>query len=261
MPEITQHTPNTFCWPELMTTDSAAAKRFYEKLLGWKYTEDEVGEGQVYIMAHVHEKNVGAMYQINAEQRKQGIPPNWLQYISVAKLEDTVDKAKARGARVMMGPMDVLDIGRMAVITDPQGATLALWQPIKHIGVQLSGDVGTPCWNELYTRDLDGSGAFYTNVFGWSSETSNMGGTDYTMFSIEGRPVAGMLEIKPEWGEIPPMWMVYFNVTNCDAAAKTVTSNGGQIFAPPADIPGMGRFAVISDPQGASLGIFQTAGN
>jgi predicted enzyme related to lactoylglutathione lyase len=86
-----------------------------------------------------------------------------------------------------------------------------------------------------------------------------MGGTHYTTFSIAGRPVAGMLEIKAEWGDIPPMWMVYFTVADCDAAAKIVTSSGGQVFAPPADIPGIGRFAVVADPQGASLGILGPA--
>ncbi|MDH3196800.1 MAG: VOC family protein [Candidatus Krumholzibacteria bacterium] len=260
MPEITQHTPNTFCWPELLTSDADSARRFYQALLGWDFVENPVGEGQVYVMAQLREKNVGAMYQQNAEQRKQGIPSHWLQYVSVANVAETVAKAKARGARVVVEPMDVFDAGRMAVLADPQGATFALWQPIKHIGVQLAGEPGTSCWNEFYTRDRDGSGAFYTNVFGWASEQANIGGTDYTTFTVQGRPAASMLEIKPEWGELPPMWMVYFTVASCDAAVKTVQSSGGQVFAPSTDLPGIGRFAVVADPQGASFGILAPAG-
>jgi len=259
MPEITEHAPNTFCWPELLTTDIAAARRFYHALLGWDFVENPVGEGRVYVMAQVRGKNAGAMYQLGDEQRKQGIPPHWLQYVSVASVEETAARAKARGARVIVEPMDVFDVGRMAVLTDPQGATFALWQPIKHIGAQLAGEPGASCWNELYTRDRDGSGAFYTNVFDWASDSANIGDTRYTIFTVEGRPAAGMLEIKPEWGELPTMWMVYFAVADCSAAAKIVSSSGGQVFAPPTDLPGIGRFAVVCDPQGASFGILASA--
>lgn len=259
MPEITEHTPNTFCWPELLTTDTGAARRFYHALLGWDFVDNPVGEGKVYVMAQVREKNTGAMYQLADEQRKQGIPSHWLQYVSVVSVEETVAKAKGRGARVIVEPMDVFDVGRMAVLSDPQGATFALWQPIQHIGAQLMGEPGSFCWNELFTRDPDGSGAFYTNVFDWKSERANFGGTDYTTFMIESRPVAGMLEIQPEWGETPPMWMVYFTVADCDAAVKIVSSSGGQVFVPPKDLPGIGRFAVVADPQGASLGLLAPA--
>lgn len=255
MAERTQYPPNTFCWTELMTSDTDGAKAFYQDIFGWNLIENPIGPGQVYIMAQLKEKNVAAMYKMNEAQRRQHIPPNWLSYISVSDVDGVVAKARELGAAVTVEPMDVFNVGRMAVLTDPQGAVFALWQPKEHIGAERVNEPGTLCWNELYTRDVDGSGSFYTAVFGWDSQTAEMAHGTYTSFMNGERPAGGMLEIQKEWGDVPPHWMVYFAVDDCDATVKKAESLGGKVINPPADVPGVGRFAIATDPQGAAFSV------
>lgn len=256
MGERTEYTPNTFCWPELLTTDGAAAKKFYGEVFGWELTDNPVGPDAVYTMATLRGKNVAAMYEMNAEQRKQNIPPHWLSYVSVASVDDTLATAKELGASVIVDAMDVFDIGRMAVLSDPQGAVFALWQPKQHIGAELVNEPGTFCWNELYTNDPDASGLFYTKLFNWSANTAEMApGQTYTSFMNGERPAGGMIPIQKEWGEVPPNWGVYFAVDDCDATCKKIEEAGGKVDNPPMDIPEVGRFAVCADPQGVYFAI------
>lgn len=256
MAERTEYAPNTFCWPELMTSDAGGAKKFYAAVFGWDLADSPVGPDQIYTMATLGGKNVGALYQLNDAQRAQGVPPNWLSYVSVADLDATLARAKQLGAAIVVDAMDVFDIGRMAVVADPQGAAFALWQPKQHIGAQIVNEPGTLCWNELYTPNLDASGAFYTRLFDWTSRTDNMGSdVRYTTFSNGDRPAAGMMEIQKEWGQVPPHWMVYFAVADCDATVAEIETQGGRVMNKPMDIPEVGRFAVVSDPQGAVFAV------
>ncbi|MCH7548101.1 MAG: VOC family protein [Candidatus Krumholzibacteriota bacterium] len=157
----------------------------------------------------------------------------------------------------MLEPMDVSDIGKMAVLFDPQGAVVALWQPLQRFGSELANEPGSFTWNELYTADVDGSGSFYTNVFGWGAQTSDMGTMQYTLFMNGDRPAAGMLEIQKEWGEVPPHWLTYFAVDDTDAAVKTISDLGGTIKMGPQDIPEVGRFATAMDPQGGVFAVIR----
>jgi predicted enzyme related to lactoylglutathione lyase len=258
MAERTEYAPNTFCWPELTTTDGAGAKKFYEEVFGWELTDNPVGPDVVYTMATLRGKNVGAMYEMNEEQRRQHLPPHWLSYVSVESVDDMLAKAKKLGGNVTVEAMDVFDVGRMAAVQDPQGAVFALWQPKAHIGAELVNEPGTFCWNELYTNDVDGSGGFYTKLFNWGSNTAEMGpGQSYTSFMNGERPAGGMIEIQKEWGEVPTNWSVYFAVDDCDKTAGKVVEMGGTIESPPMDIPEVGRFAVCCDPQGAHFAIIK----
>lgn len=257
MSEMKEYKPNTFCWPELMTTDPTAAKKFYTALFGWEYADNDMGEGRVYTMATLRGKNTGAMYKLHQQQLDQGVPANWLAYVSVANVDHTIAAAKENGATPIVEPMDVFDVGRMAMIADNVGATVALWQPNQHIGAELVNEHGALCWNELMTNDVDGSGGFYTKVFNWTSETADMGGTKYTSFMNGDRPAAGMMQIQKEWGDVPPHWLTYFAVDDCDGAVKTAESLGGNVLNPPTDIPEIGRSAVLQDPQGAVFAVIK----
>ena len=152
---------------------------------------------------------------------------------------------------------DVMDVGRMAVIADPQGAHFSLWEPKTHIGSQISDEPGAMCWNELSTSDTDAAGAFYSGLFGWSHESSEMGPMIYTTFKNGDRMAAGMLEINPEWGEVPPHWSIYLTVSDCDASVAKVGELGGKVIEPARDIPEVGRFAMAADPQGAAFALIQ----
>lgn len=257
MPERTKYPNGTFCWPELATTDGEGAKKFYGAVFGWDLHDDPIGPDAIYTTALLSGKNVCAMYEQNAQQKEQGIPSHWLSYVSVDDIDGAVEKATSLGGAAVVGPMDVMEIGRMARLTDPTGAAFAMWQPNKGIGAQIVNEPGTLCWNELMTNDEKTSNKFYKDLFGWSSTTDNVGGEgiQYTSFANGDRPAAGMLEIQPEWGAIPPNWIVYFAVEDCDASAAAIEKNGGRVHSPPTDIPEVGRFAMCQDPQGAAFAI------
>ena len=254
--KISEYTPGTFCWIELVTSDGDGAKKFYTDLFGLGFNDQPVGEDAVYTMLNKEGKNVAALYQMNEEQGSRGIYPHWNSYVSVKSADETTEKVKSLGGTVTMEPFDVFDAGRMAMFQDPTGASFAVWQPNQHIGAQLTNDPGTLCWNELTTNDTQKAGEFYTRLFGWTSNTDS-GSPPYTMFMIGERPAGGMLEIQKEWGEVPPNWVVYFAVEDCDASAEKATSLGAKILSPPTDVPEIGRFAVIQDAQGAAFAIIK----
>jgi len=257
--EIQKYKSGTFCWPELCTSDSEGAKKFYKTIFGWDIEDTPVTETDIYSMAMKQDKSVGALYQMREDQKQQGVPPHWLSYVSVDDLENTVDKAKSLGGAAIVEPMDVMDVGRMAVLTDPTGAAFALWQPKQHIGAQLANEPGALTWNELMTTDTEKAAGFYTDLFEWGSESANMGGMMYTSFMNGDRPAGGMLKIAAEWGDVPPNWVVYFAVEDCDATAEQIKTEGGQILAGPQDIPEVGRFAMATDPQGAAFAVIKLA--
>jgi predicted enzyme related to lactoylglutathione lyase len=259
MPEITKHEPGMFCWSDLGTTDVAAAKKFYSAIFGWSYQDDPMGPDQVYSRALVDGKDVCAIYAQQQEQAKMGIPPHWASYIAVTSADDAEAKAGQFGGKAAMPAFDVFDAGRMTVVMDPSGAAIGAWQAGKHIGARVSGEPGTLCWTELMTNNIDAAGRFYCGVFGWSPEAMPMPSGTYTVFKASDKPAAGMMAFPPEMQGIPPHWMVYFQVAGADATVAQATSLGAKVYAPPQDIPGVGRFAVLADPQGVAFAILQPA--
>jgi predicted enzyme related to lactoylglutathione lyase len=249
MPEIKKHPTGAFSWAELATSDAAGAKSFYTKLFGWTYEDSTQGPDMVYTRLQKGGKDVGGLYAMRPDQK--GMPPNWSAYFTVKSADESAKRASEAGGKILMGPFDVMEHGRMAVIHDPQGAFFSLWEPRKHIGVEISGEPGTPCWAELETTDTAGAEKFYTAVFPWTAKK----GGDYTEWQLDGRGIGGMMQIPPEWGPVPPHWMVYFEVTDSDAVAAKVTELGGGVRVAPTDIPDVGRFAVLHDPQGASFAV------
>jgi predicted enzyme related to lactoylglutathione lyase len=189
----------------------------------------------------------------------QGIPPHWLSYISVTNADESLEKAKAEGATVMNGPFDVSTAGRMAVINDPTGAVFAIWQPKETHGSGIYNVPNSFCWNELGTTDTQKAGEFYAKVFGWTRETDSSP-MPYTMFKNGDRGAGGMYQLMPEMGPIPPHWLVYFAVDDCDATVQKATELGARVLKAAQDIPGIGRFAVLSDPQGAAFAIIKLQG-
>lgn len=257
MSEMKEYVPGTFCWAELVAGDADRAKEFYSKLFGWNYTDVPIGEGKVYSMASVNGKVAGAMYQMWSEQKEQGVPTHWASYVSVPDVDESVKEAQSLGGGVIVGPMDVFDAGRMALILDPTGAAVSLWQPMKHIGAHVVYEHGALCWNELLTNDTGKAGAFYTGLFGWTANEQDMGGMIYTVFMNGERPAAGMMKIDKSWGEVPSNWLVYFAVNDCDGCAAEAGSLGGEILNGPMDVPGVGRFAVMVDPQGSVFAVIK----
>ncbi|MCK4773621.1 MAG: VOC family protein [Candidatus Krumholzibacteria bacterium] len=258
MPEAKEYPPNTFCWPELATSDPQAAKKFYGGLMGWSFKDNPAGPDMVYTMVLKGDKYVGALYAITEEMKTQGVPPNWLSYVSVTNADETAKKAEELGGKIIKECCDVMDEGRMALLQDPAGAVFAIWQPKSALGAQLVNEHGALTWNELMTGDVDRAGKFYTDLFGWGSDTADMGGFNYTSFTNGERPAGGMMQIDPKtMGDVPPHWLVYFAVDDCDGAAETIKKLGGTVVAPPRNIPEVGRFCVAVDPQGAAFAVIK----
>jgi predicted enzyme related to lactoylglutathione lyase len=260
--EISKHPPGTFCWIELGTTDQNAAKKFYSELFGWGINDVPMGPDSFYTMFQINGKDVGAAYQLMPDQVSQGIPPNWLSYVAVESADETAKAITATGGKIIKEPFDVFDIGRMAVVEDPTGGVFALWQAGTHIGVLVKNENNTFCWNELATRDVEVAKKFYATVFGWNPQTKGEGPMQYTEISVNDsagktQPIGGMMAMTEEWAGIPPHWMVYFDVADCDASAATAQSLGGKVCVPPTDIPNVGRFSVLQDPQSAFFSIIK----
>jgi predicted enzyme related to lactoylglutathione lyase len=255
VPEITSYKPGTFCWAELSTTSSEAAKRFYTTLFGWTFNDSPIGPDKFYTMLRQRAHDVGAIYQMDEKPGAPATSPHWLSYVSVASADETAARVEALGGQLLAPPFDVMDVGRMAILRDPTGAKAALWQPRKHIGATLVNEPGAPTWNELVTPDATRAAAFYTELFGWTAAIQAMGNFDYTMFHNGGRRAGGAYTPPPEWGPMPPAWTVYFGVGDCDASAEQARSLGGQVLSPPSDIPNVGRFAILADPQSAGFAI------
>jgi len=239
------------------TSDSEAANKFYTGLFGWTFDDKPTGPGMVYTMLQKDGKDVGALYELMPEMKAQGIPPHWLSYASVASAGCIREQAKELGGTVMKGPFDVMTVGRMSVVQDPTGAVFALWQAGTHQGAGVVNVANSFCWNELMTTDTKKAGDFYTGLFGWGKDTQNFGPLEYTMFSNNERPAGGMLAITAEMGPIPPNWLVYFAVDDCDVKTQKVTELGGGVMKPPDDIPNIGRFSILTDPQGAAFALIK----
>jgi predicted enzyme related to lactoylglutathione lyase len=257
MQETPDYKPGTFCWVELATSDSEAAKKFYTQLFGWTYEDMPMGPGMVYTMLKLDGKNVGALYKQMEEQAALGVPPNWLSYVSVANADESTAKAKELGATILKDAFDVMTVGRMSVVQDPTGAVFALWQARDSKGADIYNVPSSLCWNELMTTDTARDKDFYTNLFAWGANTQNFGDFEYTMFQNGERGAGGMLQITPEMGPIPSNWLVYFAVDDCDAKVQKATDLGAKVMKPADDIPGIGRFAILIDPQGAGFAIIK----
>ena len=132
MPEVQSSQPGRFCWFENGTTDVAAAKRFYQSLFDWTFDDRPMGPNGTYTMLRRNGKDVGGLYQMDAEMLSAGLPAHWMPYVATASADESVDKVKKNGGTVMNGPFDVMEQGRMAVLQDPQGAAFAVWEPKAH---------------------------------------------------------------------------------------------------------------------------------
>jgi len=253
MSERASYEPGTPCWVDLGTADPAAAAAFYGALFGWDVAEMEpIGETGGYAMASLRGKNVAGL----GAQQNAGLP-YWTTYVSVDDVEKTAALAAQNGATVVAEAMDVLDAGRLAVLIDPVGAAISLWQPQNHIGAQMVNEPGALAWTELTVRDVDAAKAFYEAVFGWEARSHPSAPGAYYEFKLSGTFVAGMFPMNEEWpADMPSRWMPYFATEDTDATAAKAAELGAAVRVPPTDIA-PGKFAVISDPQGALFAVIQ----
>lgn len=242
-------------WHELHTSDPKRAFAFYSELFGWKTREMDMGEAGAYTLFSQGDKDVAGGMKLDA---RSGAPSNWLPYFETPAVDADVKKAEKLGAKVLMPPMDIPNIGRFAVLADPQGAAVAVMTSADQSWKASTPKAGEFCWDEVMEKDPTATVTFYSELFGWKSEPMDMGpaGT-YHVFKRDDKPAAGCMAA-PDAGA-PAVWMSSVAVDDVDATAKRAEKLGATILAQPADIPGIGRFALFSDPTGAVLGLYKDA--
>jgi predicted enzyme related to lactoylglutathione lyase len=239
-------------WADLSSTDAEASRKFYSALFGWAadvIADPNAGGYGMFTLNGRQVAGVGPTQDPNQ-------PTAWLPYVLVSDAAALTRSAKAAGGTVVVEPMDVMGEGTMGIIVDPSGATFGIWQPGRHQGFELKEVPGSYCWAELSSRKRVPAEAFYKDVFGWTPEHDDA--LNYTVFKLDGNMIAGAMdtpEMVPQ--EVPSYWMVYFAVDSADAVAARAKELGAHELVPPTDIPNIGRFAVILDPQGATFGILQ----
>jgi uncharacterized protein len=237
-------------WIDIGSPDPQGAAEFYGALFGWEAPEGPPESGG-YRVAMVGDRAVAGI----GPQQNPG-PPVWATYIAVDDVDEAVAKVLTAGGQVLSPAIDVLDVGRMAVFSDPQGAVFSVWQAGTHPGAQLVNEPGTWSWSELLTTDVEAAKSFYAGVFGWTTNTAGEGPTgEYTEWQVGGRSVGGMMAKPPTMpGEVPPHWVVYFAVADADAAVARIVELGGTVMMAPMDIE-PGRFATVADPFGGVFNV------
>ena len=248
MGERTSYAPGTFSWVDLNTDDQEASKAFYADLLGWSYNDIPLGDGAHYSMAQIDGHDVAAITPM---------PPgtdvvHWNCYVTVDDVAAAAARAKELGATLLAEPFDVFDSGRMAILQDPQGAVLSMWQPRAHIGAGLVNAPGALCWNDLVSPDVEASAAFYRDLFGWTIEETPGADGRYWTITNQGRPNGGLLPVIPGGH---PAWNLYFVVEDCDAAVARAGDLGGGAVMGPMDVPNGTRFALLRDSRNAVFSV------
>jgi predicted enzyme related to lactoylglutathione lyase len=254
MPEVTTITANAPTWVDLSSPDIEASKQFYSQVFGWEPLQIGGPEMGNYTFFNKGGKNVGGAASTNSPDQH----PAWTPYFAAPNADETAEKIRTAGGEIVMEPDDVPGgAGRMCVFKDSTGAYAGLWQAGMHRGFGIWQEVGSVSWVEMQSRDIAKAKQFYKQVFGWNEETMSMGpgGPEYTMWKLDGASFAGGMDMQPMVpANVPPHWLVYFQVENVDPSAEQIKALGGQVLVGPMPIPG-GRFVVATDPQGATFGI------
>jgi uncharacterized protein len=242
-------------WYELMTTDMKGAESFYRKVVGWTSAPFE-GSPQPYTMFN----RSGEVPVAGLMERPQEMdaPPFWAMYIGVPKLEEGVSRVTQLGGSERSPVIDVPTVGRMQMMSDPQGAAFYLYEPAAS-DHQPEGapEIGEASWLELMTTDAPAALKFYSELFGWQpSEAMDMGPMGkYYMFNRPHGMIGGMMNKPPEMAHVPPNWQIYFRVPDINAAVERIKANGGQILNGPMEVPGGDWIVNGLDPQGAAFSL------
>jgi predicted enzyme related to lactoylglutathione lyase len=273
MPERDGYIPGVPCWVDTNQPDPEAAVAFYSGLFGWECENVmPAGSDVPYFVARLRGLDVAGVGALPPDGPTEA---GWNTYISVESADETAAKVAEAGGQALMEPADVMDQGRAAVFSDPEGAVFCVWQPKRHKGAQIVNEPGSVNFNGLHTRDVESAKAFYGAVFGW--RTLALGG-DVEMWTLPGygdhlelaNPgnrarvaalgglggfedvVASINPIPDDQMGVAPHWSVTFSVDDADAVADKAFELGGKVLVAPVDAP-WSRMTIIADPQGASF--------
>ncbi len=238
----------TPCWVDLGVEDVDRARVFYEGLFGWDVEPGPPEAGGYAMCLKDGHPAAGIGPKQAADQ-----PSVWITYLAADDADEVVAKLGEHGGHVLMEPMDVMDVGRMAIATDAAGAVFGIWQARAHHGVGIANEPGSLTWNEQMSRTFEQSKDFYGAVFGWGFEDMSGDGFEYATFTTDGNTAGGIGTLTEDVpAQVPAHWRTYFQVEDTDDALATVERLGGSVHSPPFDTP-FGRMAAVQDDQGATF--------
>ena len=242
-------------WYELMTTDPAAAEKFYKSVVGWSSAPFEGSPDPYTVFKRSGDVQVAGLMKTPGDME---MPPFWSMYVAVPKLEEAVAHVKRLGGSEVSEVIEVPAVGRLQMLRDPQGAAFYIIQPApREERTETAPEIGEASWHELTTTDAEAAMKFYSDVFGWQpSEVMDMGEMGkYRMFNRPVGMIGGMMNRPPQMAHVPPYWMIYFLVPDINAAVERVKANGGQILNGPMEVPGGDWIVNAMDPQGAMFSL------
>jgi len=248
-----------FLWYDLMTSDTKAAEDFYRRVIGWDAKDSGV-PGQSYTLLSMGSSVVGGLMAIPDDARAAGVPPAWMGYIAVDDVDGYAARITAAGGAIHKGPVDIPNVVRFAVASDPHGAGFMIFRGLgqQEMVPAAPGTRGHVDWNELYAGDRETAFAFYSDLFGWTKAMAvETPAGLYQTFATGAAPVGGMMT-KP--AEVPRAgWLYYINIESINAAVQRVKDGGGQVLHGPMEVPGGSWIAQCRDPQGAMFGMISSS--
>jgi uncharacterized protein len=267
MSERDEYIPGVPCWVDASYKDPESVLPFYRGLFGWKFIPASETPGERFFIATIHGGSTAGIGELPADHAPV---PAWNTYIAVTSADEAVAKVQAAGGEVLAPPFDVVDAGRMAILTDPQGAVFCVWQAGRTKGARVVNEHGAVNFNTLHTTNLDAAKKFYGEVFGWT--TLSLAGAEFWTLPGYGdyleTIVPGMRKGAAEMGAAgfedvvavleplkdneQPHWHVTFAVNDADAAAAEAAKLGGNVLVAPHDAPYV-RLTVLTDPEGTSF--------
>ncbi|MBD8527753.1 VOC family protein [Pseudomarimonas arenosa] len=248
------HSVGSPVWFELATSDQTAAKAFYGHVFGWQAEDVPMSDQPgLYTLFKLDGDEVAAAYSLMPDQLEQGIPPTWYTYFRVEDCDASAALAERLGGSVVVPPLDVEAMLRIAVLQDPEGATFCIAQLKSHPGVGRIRQPGCITWVELATRDLSRAEAFYRELLGWQLTQHPGAPAPYKIAATADGQIGGMMQMTADWGDMPSHWSIYLQVTDVDQTLIEGQQAGGEICVPAFDAPGVGRIARLNDPAGAGF--------
>jgi predicted enzyme related to lactoylglutathione lyase len=242
-------------WHDFNTKDPAKARTFYGGTFGWEIRSREMGTTK-HDFLYLGDEGFGCLVQ---QQGKDPMPPHWVAYVQVDDLDAAVKRVERAGGKAPVPRMAITDKDAFAILVDPLGATFAAYTTLNPLppGYPKQGP-GLFCWEELLTTDPKRMVAFYGEAFGWTHETVTMPIGPYHILKAGDAPLGGIMQMPPGVSS-PPHWLSYVATEDVDKTAARAASLGAKSCVPPTDIPGIGRFSVLADPEGAVFALYKSA--
>jgi uncharacterized protein len=259
MPTMERFAPGEFCWIELATSDQIAAKSFYTALFGWTVRDVPIGPNDTYSLLELEGRIAAGAFTISPSESAAGVPPHWHLYVAVTSADEAARKAAELGGKVVEA-FDVTDRGRAALLQDPTGAFLSVWEPNKRSGLGVIGEPGAFCWADLNTPDQARAKTFYEGLFGWKLKPGEGKESGYLHIVNGENYIGGVPPTHQGSGKEPPHWLIYFAVADVDQVFQKAADMNARILLRPMDFEGVGRVAMLADPQGAVFALYREAG-